>query len=178
MKKITNSIILILMLVASVNSLAFASEDSDEVFGAFVFTPSTADGTIEGYELEGSGMLGFIYGNKKMFSENLGLYGSYDMSYNSVDETETSDKTIYGYRIFNIGLTYSPSDSIRILGGIGMSWEYGEFFYNGTHYESEEDKTQMNFHAGMAYNITDKYGVILTYNTASSSIGGGFTFNF
>jgi len=178
MKKITNSTILTLMLLANINSLAFANEDMDEAFGAFVFTPSTADGTIEGYEFEGSGMLGFIFGNKKMFSENLGLYGSYDMSYNSVDETETSDETIYGYRIFNIGVTYSPSDSIRILGGVGISWEYGEFFYEGTHYETEEDKTEMNFHAGVSYKITDKYGAILTYNTASSSVGGGITFNF
>jgi len=50
-------------------------------------------------------MIGFISGNKKMFSERVGLYGSFDMSYNTVDETETSDETIYGYRVFNIGVT-------------------------------------------------------------------------
>jgi len=44
-----------------------------------------------------------------------------------------------------------------------MSWEYGEGFYDGKHYETEEYKTEINFHVGVAYNITDNYGAILTY---------------
>ena len=178
MKKIISSVVLVSVLLVSTSSIACADEEtSNGAFGAFVYTPSTADGTIEGYKLKGGGMLGFLGGNKSMFSETLGIYGSYDMSYNSVDETQTSD-AIYGYRIFNIGATYSPFDSVTLLGGIGVSWEYGEQFYHGNHYVSEEDTIKMNLHAGVAYNITDKYGAIVTYNTASSSVGIGVIVDF
>lgn len=178
MKKIMSSVMFASVLLVSASSSTFANEEGSRSFAAFVFTPTTADGTIEGYEFEGSGMLGLVLGNKNLFSDSLGLYGSYDMSYNSVDETETSNEAIYGYRIFNVGVTYSLFDSVTLLGGVGMSWEYGEFFYYGTHYKTKEDKTDMNIHAGLTYEITDKYGAIVTYNTASSSIGVGFVGSF
>jgi hypothetical protein len=178
MKKIINSVLLSSLLLVGTSSSTFANEtDNRGAFGAFVFTPNTADGTIEGYELDGGGMIGGVFGNKKLFSDSLGLYGSFDMSYNSVDETDSSD-AIYGYRIFNIGATYTPFDSVTLLTGIGISWEYGEIFSYGTHYKTEEDEINMNLHAGLAYTITDKYGAIVTYNTASSSVGIGIIWSF
>jgi len=173
-----SSVVFTSVFLIGTSSITCADEISNGgSFGAFLFTPSTADGTMDGYSLDGGGMLGFVFGNKSMFSETLGFYGSYDMSYNSVDETQTSD-AIYGYRILNVGATYSPFDSLTLLGGIGVSWEYGELFYYGTHYVSDEDKINMNLHAGISYNITDKYGAIVTYNTASSSVGIGILGNF
>ena len=178
MKKIINSLLLTSLLLVGTSLSTFADEaDNGGTFGAFVFTPNTADGTIEGHELDGGGMMGGVFGNKKLFSDSLGFYGSFDMSYNSVDETESS-KTIYGYRIFNVGATYSLFNSVLLLGGIGISWEYGEGFSYGTHYESDENKRNMNFHAGLACNIIDNYGAMVTYNTASSSVGIGIGGNF
>ena len=172
MKKITSLAILTYMLFMNTTLLA-----DDKTFSAFVYTPSTSDGSLEGYEFDGGGMLGMVFGNKKLFSDSLGSYGSFDMSYNSVDETDSSD-AIYGYRIFNLGVTYSPSDSVTLLAGMGISWEYGEMFSRGTHYETEEKEINTNLHIGLAYNVTDKYGAIITYNTASSSMGIGIIGNF
>ena len=150
----------------------------DGTFGAFVITPETADGTIEGYNFDGTFMLGIYGGNKKKFSDNLGYYGGLDMSINTIDETETSDNAIYSYSNINMGVTYSLTNEFSLIGGVGISIQSGQFVYYGSDYETKENKTRLNLQAGVIYDITDKFGALLKYDTASSSIGGGITFNF
>ena len=179
MKKIISLELLVSLLLIATTSTMFAEEiDSRGGFGALVYTPSTADGKIEGYKLEGNSMIGIVAGAKKIFSDSLGGYSSFDISMTAVDETGTSSDTIYGYRIWNVGVTYSPFDSLILLAGIGVSFEFGEMSYYGTHNTTKEVTKNMNFHTGIAYNIANNYGAMITYNTASSSVGIGIMKSF
>ena len=150
-------------------------EIANDRFVSLVYTPTTADGTIDGYKYDGTFMLGIYGGNKKEFNKNMGYYGGLDMSVSMVDDSDTSNKPIYAYSNINIGATYSLIDSLTFLGGLGVSIQRGQYFYYGDEYETDNE-IKLNAQIGVMYNIFDKFGVVLKYDTASSSIGGGLTF--
>jgi opacity protein-like surface antigen len=178
--KIVKNTILASMLIAGLGSTAIADnlEEGSGKFAGLTWSPNTNDGTIEGYEFDGSGMLGFLGGNKKLITDSVGGYFDFDMSYETVDETDTSKKVIYSYTIANLGITYSPIDNLTLFGGIGYTWEKGKYTYYGTNYESDEDHNQINFHLGTMYKITDTFGLVVGYNTAPSAINYGFSVEF
>jgi hypothetical protein len=178
--KIVKNTILASMLIAGLGSTAVADglENGSGTFGAVTWSPSTDGGTIEGYEFDGSGMIGFLGGNKKLITDNIGGYLGADVSYETVDETDTSKEAIYSYMIVNIGATYSPIDDLTLLGGIGYTWEKGKYTYYGTSYETKEDHNQMNVHLGAMYTLFDTWGLVVGYNTAPAAINYGVTFAF
>lgn len=155
-----------------------SSPQSDGTFIAMTWSPDTKDGTIEGYDLKGNGMIGLYGGKTNFISHNIGLYGGFDMSYNTVDESQTSHEVMYSYRIINGGLTYSPTNNLTFMGGVGYSMESAEFMQNGNNYQSIEDNDQINFNAELSYKIGDTYGIIAGYNSAPEAYNVGFIMSF
>ena len=179
--KIIKNTILASMLLVGIGSTAVAGdylESGSGMFAALTWSPDTDSGTIEGKEYDGSGMIGVLIGHKKLITDNIGAYFGGDFSYTKVDDSGTSNEAIYSYRIVNVGATFTPMESLTLMGGIGYTTEHGEFSYYGTHYESEEDHSQMNFHIGGMYNITNQFGLVIGYNTAPSAINYGVSFSF
>jgi len=178
MKILKTVILSSLFLISGVSSLDAKGFDYKDTFVALTWSPSTADGKIEGVPFDGSGMIGFVLGNKKIINENIGAYFGGDFSYNKVDETDTSYKATYNYKIVNLGVTFTMFDKLTLMGGVGYSTENAEFSSGGTYYKSDEKNTQTNFNFGVSYNILDDFGVVVTYNTAPSSIGYGLSLSF
>ena len=178
MKKIINSVVVASLLLLGTTSSIFGNEVEGGNFGAFVITPETADGTVSGYQLDGTFMLGLYGGDKQMFGENLGLYGGFDISVNTTDETDTSDKAIYSYTNINLGVTYGLSKELTLLGGLGLSMQEGQFVYYGTRYKTKADENELNFQVGVMYEFADRLGALIKYDTASESVGGGITYSF
>ena len=150
----------------------------DGTFIAMTWSPDTKDGTIEGYDLKGNGMLGLYGGKTNFISNSLGIYGGFDMSYNTVDETGTSNEVMYSYRIINAGITYTPVKDLTLMVGVGYSMESAEFMQNGNNYQSIEDNDQVNFNTEVSYKIGDTYGIIAGYNTAPEAFNIGVIMSF
>jgi hypothetical protein len=183
MTKINKILLAPLSIITLLNTALLAEETSSPLpsngtFIALTWSPDTKDGTIEGQELKGNGMIGLYGGKTNFISDNLGVYGGFDMSYNTVDETETSHEVMYSYRIINVGLTYTPIKDLTLMAGIGYSIESAEFMQNGSNYQSIEDNDQVNFNAEVSYKIGDSYGVITGYNTAPEAFNIGFIMSF
>ena len=166
------------LLTSGVSSLNAEGFDFEDSFVALTWSPSTADGKIENVSFDGAGMIGFVLGDKKLISNNFGAYFAGDFSYNKVDETDTSYKTTYNYKIINLGLTFTMFDTLTLMGGIGYSTENAEFSSGGEYYKSDVKNTQTNFNFGVNYNIFDGLGMVVTYNTAPSAIAYGLSINF
>jgi hypothetical protein len=178
MKILKTVILSSILLTSGVSSLNADFFDYKDTFVALTWSPSTADGKIENVPFDGAGMIGFVLGDKKLISDNIGAYFSGDFSYNKVDETDTSYKVTYNYKIVNFGITFSMFDKLTLMGGIGYSSENAEFSSGGVYYNSDVTNTQTNYNFGASYNVLDNFGVVVTYNTAPSSIGYGLSFSF
>ena len=178
--KISKKVFMASLAVITITTSVIADEQiplKGNTFGAITWSPNTKDGTIEGYNLKGSGMIGIYGGKKDYISDKFGLYGSFDASYNKVDDTQSSD-VMYSYRIFNVGATYTPMKDLTLMGGVGYSMENAEFMYYGENYRSIEDNDQINFNVEAMYNITDDIGLIAGYNTAPEAFNVGVSFSF
>jgi len=177
--KILKTIMLSSVLLIATNSSLYGGVFSaDDAFLTLTWSPSTSDGEIDGNQFDGAGMIGFTIGKKSLISEKIGAYFGGDFSYNKVDENDNSSQIVYSYKIVNLGLTFTPIDSLTLMGGIGYSTENAKFVSQGDFYESDKKNSQKNFNATIMYDISDGLGVALSYNTASSSIGYGLSINF
>jgi len=179
-KTILSQLTIVALLTSTITAeeLSSSPQKSDGTFLALTWSPDTKDGTIAGYDLKGNGMIGLYGGKTNFISDKIGLYGGFDMSYNTVDETETSNEVMYSYRIINGGVTYSPTKNLTIMGGVGYSMESAEFMQYGINYQSIEDNDQINFNTEISYKIGDTYGIIVGYNSAPEAYNVGFIMSF
>ena len=151
---------------------------NDGTFVIATWSPDTKSGTISGYELKGNGMIGVSGGKKNLFSDSVGGYIGFDKSYNSVGEDGRSNEVMYAYTIFNAGLTFTPTESLMLMAGVGYSQESAEYADNGTHWISIEDNDQINYNFEVSYKITEKYGIVAGYNTAPEAYNVGVEVSF
>jgi len=151
---------------------------NDGSFAIATWSPDTKGGAIEGYELKGNGMIGLSIGKINSLTETIGLYGGFEKSYNSVDETTTSNEVMYAYTIFNLGLTFSPTVDLTFMAGVGYSQESAEYVENGNYHVSIEDNEQINYNFEMSYKINDKYGIVVGYDTAPEAYNVGVVLPF
>jgi hypothetical protein len=123
-------------------------------------------------------MIGVSVGKKNFFSEKIGGYLGFDKSYNSVGEDGQSHEVMYAYTIFNAGLTFTPVKELTLMAGVGYSQESAEYADNGDYFVSIEDNEQMNYNFEAIYNITNKYGIVVGYNTAPEAYNVGVSVSF
>ena len=160
------------------DSTSMSGVKNDGTFVIATWSPDTKSGTVSGHELKGNGMIGVSGGKKNLFSNNVGGYIGFDKSYNSVGEDGRSNEVMYAYTIFNAGLTFTPTESLTLMAGVGYSQESAEYADNGNYYVSIEDNDQMNYNFEASYKINEKYGLVVGYNTAPEAYNVGVEVRF
>jgi len=164
MKKILSSI----LIVSSICSMGIADEISEDgKYSMEIFDPVSHDSdsfvalTIP---VESSnGGFSIFGGNRNLIMDGIGTY--LGLQYFSTSESDNITKE---GDIFNVGLTLDFIENITLLGGMG--WIYND--YNREYTKSE------NYNLGIMYNLTDKLGVTVGYDTAPSVINCGFSMYF
>jgi hypothetical protein len=64
------------------------------------------------------------------------------------------------------------------MAGVGYSQESAEYADNSDYFVSIEDNEQMNYNFEAIYNITNKYGIVVGYNTAPEAYNVGVSVSF
>ncbi|RKZ52535.1 MAG: hypothetical protein DRR16_27730 [Candidatus Parabeggiatoa sp. nov. 3] len=175
------TVFIICIFIASIGKSVYAQDDSNSAlkkgtFAYIVYAPTAKGGTIEGYEFDDTHYLGLGFG-KINKPRSLGYYIDFKATPNIVNDSGNSDAT-YRYLIANAGVTFSLTDSLAVLGGIGFSIEDGSFMSSGDLYASEEKNYNINVNLGAMYNITQSFGVVVGYDTSSSAPSFGVSLSF
>ena len=186
MKKL-NTILLLSLIVANMNSVVFADIDNN-MFIAMTFTPNISSELEHKVVDSSSDMLGAYIGHKSLFGEKIGMYIGFDTTLN---EPHASLEPIvyHNYTIFNAGLTFSPIKQLTFLAGVGYSSDkvsekilIDRYFDYDELVDVEDIKTlernnDINFNMEVMYEI-NRFGLIAGYNSAPKAFNIGFSISF
>ena len=163
-------LIVYLVLVCMICIPAYSFADGIAGIG---WAPNAKGKEIEGYQFDDTNYLTFIFGSVDPEPMGIGWYIGGGITPHKVDETGTS-YFHYAYYIFNAGLTFTLYKKIYLYGGIGYTYEDGEFKLNGITYTTTEHNNSFNINGGVLIEILGGYGLMAGYDTASSAASIGF----
>ena len=144
--------LLILIISLSSSSAVLADANPTDEFFSLTYS-SKVKNTTEDFSL-----VGFNFGKNEFIAKKLGAYGSFEIS---------TDGNQNG--IVNFGLTYSLNNRLTLLGGVGI-------FNNDVNKSVFLTENTTNYNMGLMYRVSNKLGVMTSYNTASKTYNAGFSF--
>jgi len=157
------------------------------------YTPS--GGTIDSikFKNDNKGMIGFMLAQTNLFNDNIGIYIDTKKSLSYTSSFKGQSK--YLYEILNLGATFTPTDRVTFMAGVGYSKEAGYTAHqkeisvpthelaNGAYmsttrtvtYAKEHKKHSVNFNLGASFKVSNNVGLIVGFDTAPKAVSIGFS---
>jgi len=161
---------------------------ADTLVGVLM-SKDTKNIVIDGREFEGDSIISLIVAPNinNSFGGYLSIGGTFGRTDDRREKDEKNNKFTndISYRVFNIGVTYSPISHIAFLGGIGYGQSEGKYYnlqydrYNKIKLNTSHTKKdrEVNYSGGINLSY-DKFGIIAMYDSYPEVFSIGISYKY
>jgi len=156
---------------------------------SILVSQKTKDSVIENKNFDGESLYSFLWGSTDFLSSSLGSYitigGTVD--FRSDEDKKRDEKSgdfdnYLSYNVYNTGLTYTPTNNLTLLGGVGYGQSKGRYYQKNTtsnNYSElvTEKEKGVNFNLAVNY-YYKSIGLVAMYDTFPKVFSVGISYNF
>lgn len=160
-----------------------------EGLASILISQKTKDSVIENKNFDGENLYSFLWGSTDFLSSSLGSYitigGTVD--FRSDEDKQRDEKSgdfdnYLSYNVYNTGLTYTPTNNLTLLGGVGYGQSKGKYYQKNTtsnNYSElvTEKEKGVNFNLAVNY-YYKSIGLVAMYDTFPKVFSVGVSYNF